>query len=173
MADDTPETPKSAAAQSAEEADAVQGPRLSNLAQYVKDLSFESPNSPASFLGGKETPNGELSVQVKTRTLGGDQYEVVLHFEIEGSKDGKTVFLIELQYAGIFAVAGFREEDHQKALMIECPRLLFPFARRIIADTVRDGGFPQLMLGAIDFVQLYQNYLQKNQAEAAERPSDA
>ncbi len=167
MADDTPNTSQDAAA------DAVESPRISNVAQYVKDLSFESPNSPASVLEGKDAPNGELSVQVKARKLGGSQYEIVLQFQIEGSKGGETAFLVELQYAGIFDVAGFSDEDHQKALMIECPRLLFPFARRVIADTVRDGGFPQLMLGAIDFVQLYQNYLQKNQAEADSRPADA
>ncbi len=160
---DTPETSP----------ETVQGPHLSNIAQYIKDMSFESPNSPASILEGKETPNGELSVQVKARKLGGDQYEVILQFQIEGSKGGETAFLVELQYAGVFAVAGFSDDDHQKALMIECPRLLFPFARRVIADTVRDGGFPQLMLGAIDFVQLYKNYLQKNQAEADSKPADA
>ena len=163
MADDTPETTP----------EPVQGPQISNIAQYVKDMSFESPNSPASVLEGKETPNGELSVQVKARKLGGDQYEIVLQFQIEGSKGGETAFLVELQYAGVFAVSGFTEDDHQKALMIECPRLLFPFARRVIADTVRDGGFPQLMLGAIDFVQLYKNYLDKAQAEADQRPADA
>lgn len=163
MADDTPETTP----------EPVQGPQISNIAQYVKDMSFESPNSPASVLEGKETPNGELSVQVKARKLGGDQYEIVLQFQIEGSKGGETAFLVELQYAGVFAVSGFTEDDHQKALMIECPRLLFPFARRVIADTVRDGGFPQLMLGAIDFVQLYKNYLDKTQAEAAGKPADA
>lgn len=163
MADDTPETTP----------EPVQGPQISNIAQYVKDMSFESPNSPASVLEGKETPNGELSVQVKARKLGGDQYEIVLQFQIEGSKGGETAFLVELQYAGVFAVSGFTEDDHQKALMIECPRLLFPFARRVIADTVRDGGFPQLMLGAIDFVQLYKNYLDKAQAEAAGKPADA
>lgn len=168
MADDTPETSPDSAA-----AEAVQGPRISNIAQYVKDMSFESPNSPASILEGKDTPNGELSVQVKARKLGGDQYEIVLQFQIEGSKNDQTAFLVELQYAGVFVVSGFSEEDHQKALMIECPRLLFPFARRVIADAVRDGGFPQLMLGAIDFVQLYKNYLDKTQVEAAERPADA
>ena len=86
---------------------------------------------------------------------------------------GKTAFLVELHYAGVFVVSGFSEENHQKALMIECPRLLFPFARRVIADMVRDGGFPQLMLGTIDFVQLYETYLQQNQAEADARPADA
>ncbi len=167
MADDSPETAQDAAV------DAAPGPPISNSAPYVKDLSFESPNSPASVLEGKDAPNGELSVQVKARKLGGDQYEIVLQFQVEGSKGGETAFLVELQYAGVFAVAGFSDDDHQKALMIECPRLLFPFARRVIADTVRDGGYPQLMLGAIDFVQLYQNYLQKNQAEADSKPADA
>ncbi|MFP6730855.1 MAG: protein-export chaperone SecB [Alphaproteobacteria bacterium] len=151
----------------------VQGPQITNMTQYVKDLSFESPNSPASLLDLKETPNGELSVQVKSRKLTGDQYEVVLQFQIEGTKGSETAFLVELQYAGLFTVSGFSSEDHQKALMIECPRLLFPYARRVIADTVRDGGFPQLMLGAIDFVQLYNTYLQKNQAEAESKPADA
>ena len=168
MADETPETPQGDAA-----ADDVPGPRISNIAQYVKDLSFESPNSPQSVIAGKEAPNGELSIRVKARKLSGDQYEVVMHFEIEGAKGGETAFLVELQYAGVFAVSGFSDEDHQKALMIECPRLLFPFARRVIADTVRDGGFPQLMLGAIDFVQLYRTFVKKNQAEAAAKPADA
>lgn len=161
MAEDTPKTSPNGAA-----ADPVQGPRISNTLQYVKDLSFESPNSPASILGGKETPNGELSVQVKSRQLGVDQYEVVLQFQIEGKKGDETAFLLELQYAGVFDVSGFSDDDHQKALLIECPRLLFPFARRIVAETVRDGGFPQLMLGTIDFVQLYQTYLQQTPAEA-------
>ena len=161
MAEDTPKTSPNGAA-----ADYVQGPRISNTLQYVKDLSFESPNSPASILGGKETPNGELSVQVKSRQLGVDQYEVVLQFQIEGKKGDETAFLLELQYAGVFDVSGFSDDDHQKALLIECPRLLFPFARRIVAETVRDGGFPQLMLGTIDFVQLYQTYLQQTPAEA-------
>ena len=161
MAEDTPKTSPNGAA-----ADSVQGPRISNTLQYVKDLSFESPNSPASILGGKETPNGELSVQVKSRQLGVDQYEVVLQFQIEGKKGDETAFLLELQYAGVFDVSGFSDDDHQKALLIECPRLLFPFARRIVAETVRDGGFPQLMLGTIDFVQLYQTYLQQTPAEA-------
>ena len=163
MADETTKTSQ----------DAVQGPRISNIAQYIKDLSFESPNSPESILETKDAPNGELSVQVKARKLGGDQYEIVLQFQIEGSKGGETAFLVELQYAGVFTVAGFSDEDHQKALMIECPRLLFPFARRVIADSVRDGGFPQLMLGPIDFVQLYQNYLKKTSDEAAKKPADA
>lgn len=171
MADETPEIPPENAQETTPKT--VKGPQISNLTQYVKDLSFESPNSPAILLDLKEAPNGELSVQVKSRKLSGDQYEVVLQFQIDGSRGGETAFLVELQYAGLFTVSGFSDEDHQKALMIECPRLLFPYARRIISDTVRDGGFPQLMLGAIDFVQLYKTFLQKNQAEANARPADA
>ena len=171
MAEDTPETSPESSTEKSE--NAVQGPLISNISQYVKDLSFESPNAPASILETKEMPTGELSVQVKSRKLDNDRYEVVLQFQSEGAKGGETAFLVELQYAGLFIVSGFRVEDHQKALMLECPRLLFPFARRIIADTVRDGGFPQLMLGSIDFVQLYKTYLQKNQAEADEKPADA
>ena len=155
----------------------VRGPQISNIAQYVKDVSFESPNSPASVLEAKETPTGELMVQIKAHKLGGDQYEIIMEFQIEGSRDGETAFLVELHYAGVFVVSGFSEEAHQKALMIECPRLLFPFARRVIADMVRDGGFPQLLLGTINFVQVYKNYLQKAEAEAeaeaAVPPADA
>lgn len=167
MADDTPETPQNPAAD-----DNTAGPRIANLTQYVKDLSFENPNSPASILINSDTPTGELGIQVKVRKLRGDQYEVVLHFEIEGAKGDETAFLVELQYAGVFSVSGFNETDHQKALMVECPRLLFPFARRVIADIVRDGGFPPLMIGAIDFIQLYELFLSNKKELAEETPTN-
>ncbi len=134
------------------------------VTQYVKDLSFESPGSPATVMQGDEEPHGELKVQVKVRKLGGDNYEVILQFQVEATKEDQIAFLVELQYAGVFTVTGIAEAEIEPALMIECPRLIYPFARRIIADTVRDGGFPQLMLGPIDFVQLYQMYGPRNQA---------
>ncbi len=138
--------------------------RLNCVTQYVKDLSFESPGSPAPVMQGDEEPHGELKVQVKVRKLGGDNYEVILQFQVEATKEDQVAFLIELQYAGVFKVTGIAEADIEPALMIECPRNLYPFARRIIADTVRDGGFPQLMLGPIDFIQLYKLYGPQNQA---------
>ena len=155
MADESPQT--GAPASAAGDADTVeQIARINGVTQYVKDLSFESPRAPASVLQGAEEPHGELKVQVAVRALGRDNYEIMLQFQIEGTKDGEVAFLIELHYAGVFVVSGFAEDELQPALMVECPRLLFPFARRVIADTVRDGGFPQLMLGPIDFVKLYE-----------------
>ena len=137
--------------------------RMRCVTQYVKDLSFESPGSPATVMQGDEEPHGELKVQVKVRKLGGDNYEVILQFQIEATKEDQIAFLVELQYAGVFTVSGIAEAEIQPALMIECPQSLYPFARRIIADAVRDGGFPQLMLGPIDFVQLYKLYGPQNQ----------
>ncbi len=142
--------------------------RMQCVSQYVKDLSFESPGSPATVMQGEEEPHGELKVQVKVRKMGGDNYEVVLQFQIEATKEDQIAFLIELQYAGVFTVTGLAEADIEPALMIECPRIIYPFARRIIADTVRDGGFPQLMLGPIDFVQLYQMYGPQSRAREQE-----
>lgn len=143
---------------------ATGNPRMQCVSQYVKDLSFESPGAPGTVMQGDDEPHGELKVQVKLRKLGGDNYEVVLQIEIEATKQDKIAFLVELQYAGVYVVSGLAEAEIEPALMIECPRNLYPFARRIIADAVRDGGFPQLMLRPIDFVQLYQMYGPKGQA---------
>jgi preprotein translocase subunit SecB len=146
--------------------------RIENVTQYIKDMSFESPRSPASILQGTEEPHGELKVQVKVRKMGGDNYEVILQFQVESTKEGEVAFLIELHYAGVFTVTGFPESELEPALMIECPRILYPFARRVIADVVRDGGFPQLMLGPIDFVQLYKMYGPQNQPDATKEAKE-
>ncbi len=165
------ETPEADAAV-AKDAD---GRQISIIAQYVKDLSFENPRAPASVLEQGAEPHGDLSVQVKSRKLGGDEYEVVLEFQIEAKKEGEIAFLIELQYAGVFRLAGFSDKELAAVQMIECPRLIYPFARRIIADTVRDGGFPQMMLPPMDFVTLYRIHEKKRNAEpgAAETEPDA
>ena len=141
--------------------------RIENVTQYIKDMSFESPRSPASILQGTEEPHGELKVQVKVRKMGGDNYEVILQFQVESTKEGEVAFLIELHYAGVFTVTGFPEAELEPALMIECPRILYPFARRVISDVVRDGGFSQLMLGPIDFVHLYKMFGPQNQTDEA------
>ena len=147
---------------------------ISIVAQYVKDLSFENPRAPSSVLEQGAEPHGDLSVQVKSRKLGGDEYEVVLEFQIEAKKEGEIAFLIELQYAGVFRLAGFNDKELAAVQMIECPRLIYPFARRIIADTARDGGFPQLMLPPLDFVALFRTQQKKQTAEpgAAETGPD-
>lgn len=121
--------------------------------QYLKDLSFESPNAPAS-LGGDASPSIEVQLDVQVATFEDALYEVSLLINIEAnSKEGK-MFVIELNYAGLFTVDNMGE-DLERILLVDCPALLFPFARRIIATVSQDGGVPPLMLSPIDFTELY------------------
>lgn len=151
-----------------------QAPLIVN-GQYIKDLSFESPNSPGILaeLQGKH-PEININVNVKSGKIEGQPahnlYEVVLEIRSEMKLDGKVGFIAELQYAGVFTL-NVPEEHLSAFLLIECPRLLFPFARAILADVTRDGGFVPLLLQPIDFVGLYQqsvqNDLSKVDAEVA------
>ncbi len=152
MASDTP--PDDNTGQAGQAAERDQQPQIAVLAQYVKDLSFENPQAPDSVAEGTGKPQGNVSIQVKTRRLSEDKYEILLEFNIEAKNDDAVVFIVELTYGGVFGLRGFDEAAMALALWVECPRLLFPFARRIIADAVRDGGFPPLMLGPIDFLSL-------------------
>ncbi len=142
------------------EAEAPEGPadvpQIQIRAQYVKDLSFENPNAPQS-LGGEEAPRIEVAVDVGAQALGDDHYEVELRITANADRGGEKVFVVEVQYAGIFQLAAAPQEVLEPLCLIECPRFLFPFARQIVADATRDGGFPPLMLEPIDFVQLYQS----------------
>ncbi len=143
-------------------------PRLVILTQYVKDFSFENPNAPASLFQGNPQPNINVSVDVQARRSGEQNFEVDLHISIEAKQDDDAVFVTELVYSALFALENIPQENLQPVLLIECPRLIFPFARRIIADATRDGGFPPLMLDPIDFAQLYQQQIAAAQAQAAE-----
>ena len=153
MASDTP--PDDNTGQAGEAAERDQQPQIAVLTQYVKDLSFENPQAPDSIAEGTGKPHGDVSIQVKSRKLRDDTYEILLEFSIEAKNNDTVVFIVELTYGGVFGVRGFDDDAMQLALWVECPRILFPFARRIIADAVRDGGFPPLMLGPIDFLGLY------------------
>jgi len=123
------------------------------LAQYVKDLSFENPAAPMSLQGQK--PALEVGVDVQARGLGVDQYEVSIRIRADAKSANQTIFVCELTYAGVFMLKNIGQENIQPVLLIECPRQLFPFARRVVADTTRDGGFPPLLLDPIDFLTLY------------------
>jgi len=125
------------------------------LAQYTKDLSFENPNAPQS-LGQNTQPQINISVNVGAKQLGGTDYEVELRLEGKAEAAGTVMFNIELVFAGVFRTQNIPQEQLQPLMLIECPRLLFPFAREIIATAVRNGGFPPLMLDPIDFLALYQ-----------------
>jgi preprotein translocase subunit SecB len=136
------------------------GPRLSILTQYVKDLSFENPRAPLGLQPGQGRPEIQIQVDVQARQMGQEQYEVVLDLKAEARAADSAVFLLELSYGAVFTLANIPPDSLQPLLFIECPRLLFPFARRIVADATRDGGFPPLMIDPIDFVALYRRRLQ-------------
>jgi preprotein translocase subunit SecB len=154
---ETPQTPPGGATTQANQ------PRLTIQTQYVKDLSFENPRAPASLDPGQPRPEIQVQVDVRATPLGAERYEVVLQLHADAKAGGETGFVLELVYGGVFGLINIPPDNLQALLLIECPRLLFPFARRIIADTTRDGGFPPLMLDPIDFMTLYRR---RQQAEA-------
>ena len=123
-------------------------------AQYIKDFSFENPNSPGS-LQPKSEPSVEVNVDVQAVPLSDHVYEVSLTTSITGRDETQTLFIIELVYAGIFTFQGESEDNIQPALLIDCPQLLFPFARSIISGVPQNGGFPPLLLQPVNFAQLY------------------
>lgn len=124
--------------------------------QYIKDLSFENPHAPHSLLMMNEhKPAIDVSVDIRAQKLQDDVYELTLHIVARATANSSTLFLVDLAYAGIFQLSNIPEEQIQPLIMIECPFVLFPFARRVIADMTRDGGFPPLMLDPIDFKALY------------------
>ena len=123
-------------------------------AQYIKDFSFENPNSPGS-LQPKTEPSVEVNVDVQAVSLSDHVYEVSLTTSITGRDETQTLFIIELVYAGIFTFQGESDDNIQPGLLIDCPQLLFPFARSIISGVTQNGGFPPLLLQPVNFAQLY------------------
>jgi preprotein translocase subunit SecB len=129
-------------------------PAVGLISQYVKDLSFENPNAPAIFQS-QQGPELNVQFDIAANQVGEDVHEVSLKIEVRAEVEGKTAFLVELSYAGLFGLRNVPDDALQPFLLGEAPRLLFPFARRVVADTVRDGGFPPLLLEPIDFNTLY------------------
>jgi preprotein translocase subunit SecB len=130
-------------------------PQLLVLAQYVKDFSFENPNAPRS-LSQSVQPQINISVNVSANPMTETDVEVVLQLEGKAEAAGSVMFNIELVFGGLFRIQNVPQDNIHPLMMIECPRLLFPFAREIVASAVRNGGFPPLLLDPIDFVALYQ-----------------
>lgn len=148
------------------EQSAAAEPRLSIAAQYTKDQSFENPGAPGSLTKSAKAPSINVDIDVQVRRGAEPNYEVELKVSVQAKQEETTVFLAELLYGGVFQLFNIPAETLQPVLLIECPRLLFPFARRIIADMTRDGGYPPLMLDNIDFSQLYRQRMAQLQAEA-------
>ncbi len=141
-----------------------QQPTLNVLAQYVKDLSFESPGAPNSLRGRDKAPGIAINVNVNANPLSEKQFDVHLSLTAKATVDKDVLFNVELLYGGVFNIDGFPQEHMLPLLFIECPRLLFPFARQIIAEATRNGGFPPLMLDPIDFAQMFQQKIAEDQA---------
>ncbi len=142
-------------------------PSVKILGQYLKDFSFENPNAPGSLAPQQNQPDINISVNVNARNLGPSDFEVELHLDAKASGEGKVIFGADLLYAGIFRLENFPKNVLHAAVLIECPRMLFPFARQIMADATRNGGFPPLMLDPIDFAAMYQQRMkQKSVAQA-------
>ena len=140
-------------------------PNLQIVGQYIKDLSFENPGAPQGFTGN---PQMDMGVDLQARPVAPDHYEVVFHMRIKATGEDRTLFILELAYASLVRLTNMPEEAVQRVLMIQAPHLMFPFARRIISDVVRDGGMPPLVIEPIDFVSLYQN---KMAQAAAQQPA--
>ena len=152
--------------------DPANPPRVQVVAQYVKDLSFENPNAPASLAPQQQQPAINIQINVNANNVAENDYEVTLSVEGKAESGDKVMFSFELAYAGVFRILNVPKENLHPLVMIECPRLLFPFAREIIATSVRDGGFPPLMLDPVDFVGLYRQNLERQSAQAAQvKPS--
>jgi preprotein translocase subunit SecB len=137
-------------------------PQMAVVAQYIKDLSFENPGAPS---GLTQRPQIEFGFDMNARRGDAEHFEVEMKLRVNATADGKALFLLELVYAGLFRLQNIPEEAVQQVLMIQAPHMLFPFARRIVADVVRDGGMPPLMIEPIDFVSLYQTRAAQGQQQ--------
>ncbi|MGE6742462.1 protein-export chaperone SecB [Allorhizobium pseudoryzae] len=144
----------------------TQSPSLTILAQYTKDLSFENPGAPRSLQARDKAPSININVNVNANPLSETDFDVILTLSADAKDGDKVVFVTELVYGGVFRITGFPQEHMLPVLFIECPRLLFPFARQIISDVTRNGGFPPLMIDPIDFGQMFAQRVAEEQARS-------
>lgn len=147
-------------------------PQLQVVGQYIRDFSFENPNAPQS-MNTNEQPQIGIQVNVGANPIAGSETDIEVVIKLEGKAEinSKLLFQFELEYAGIFRIRNIPQESMSAVVLIECPRLLFPFAREIIATTVRNGGFPPLLLEPIDFVALYRQKMAQLQPNETTQPS--
>ena len=129
-------------------------PAAGLISQYVKDLSFENPNAPGIYQA-QSAPAIDVQFNIVAEQIGEEVHEVTLKIEVRADSEGTVAFIVDLTFSGLFGFRNVPADQIQPYLLAEGPRLLFPFARRVVADTIRDGGFPALLLEPIDFAQLY------------------
>ena len=147
-------------------------PGIHVLGQYIKDLSFENPGAPASLRPSSVNPNLDVNVNVNAKPMSETDFEIEIKLDATASRDNETLFIAEVAYAGVFRIHNVPKEHMQPIILIECPRLLFPFARQILADATRQGGFPPLMIDPVDFAALFRQRVAQVAAQASEEASN-
>ena len=141
-------------------------------AQYIKDFSFENPNAPKVLIENLGQPDVEINVSVAAKIISDNQYEVLLNLGAKAVAGETPMFLVDLTYAGLVSPQSVDGDDINPLIMIEAPRLLFPFARALISDATRDGGFKPLNIQPVDFVAVYQHNLERQAAAASKQPTN-
>lgn len=152
------------------DAPAPAGPLLRVLAQYTKDVSFENPNAPASLRADQPAPQIQIGIEIGRQMFDDDTVEVSLMLKAEAQRETGVVFIAELEYAGLFAFQGVTVETLQPMILIECPRLLFPFARQIMAEMTQNGGFPPIMLEPPDFAAMFRDEMLRRAQQQQTQP---
>jgi preprotein translocase subunit SecB len=147
-------------------AEGQSGPMLQVLAQYTKDQSFENPNAPGSLRTGQAAPAININIEIGRQMMDDDTVEVTLMLKADARRDSEIAFIAELEYAGLFAFQGVGIEEIQPLIMIECPRLLFPFARQMMAEMTQNGGFPPILLEPPDFTAMFRDEMMRRAAAA-------
>lgn len=142
-------------------------PRMQNLTQYVRDLSFENIAAQKGFVSSEGKPDIKVQFGIDAQQKAAEHYEVALKVKVESEMAKTPIFILELDYAGIFQIQNVPAEQIHPLLMIECPRLMFPFVRRIVSDMTRDGGYPPLNLDQVDFLSLYRAEAARRQGETS------
>jgi preprotein translocase subunit SecB len=160
MAEDNAAAPAAGAATAAQ-------PSFNLVGQYIRDLSFENPGAPQSNLTGGANPSFNVSINVSVKKQNEELYGVELLLNAKAQREGNVLFNVELAYGGVFRLKNVPENQLAPLLMVECPRLIFPFARQVLANTVQQGGFPPLMMEPVDFQALYVQNLRNLQAQQA------
>lgn len=153
-------------------ANPAQQAQIRVVAQYIKDLSFENPNVRKLFETQGEPPNLRVEVNVNAAKVADKAYESAIHLKAEATNNLGTIYDLELAYAGMFQIDNMPEASLEPFLLINCPSLLFPFARRLVADLTREGGFPPLLLDPIDFAALFVKRQQEQQTSISPKPAN-
>jgi preprotein translocase subunit SecB len=153
------------------ETETASTPRLQVLTQFIRDMSFENIAAQKGLPSGGK-PDIKVQVNLDAQKKGEDQYEVALKVKVDSKMDTAQVFILEVDYAGRFLIQNVPDAQLHPLLMIECPRLIFPYLRRIVGDITRDGGYPPMNLDTIDFLALYRAEIERQKATATPTPQE-